>query len=76
MRRVVIVIKRVGDGQYQAQLRLAAGGNLLFYSRREQKTSTAKRAAEQLFGPLDWMMPPERLQASEPEVSSVAYCNF
>jgi hypothetical protein len=73
--RIVIVIKRVGPGQYQAQLRKAAGGNHLFYSRREDRTSGAKRAAEKLFGPLEWQEPPAALKRSEPEVNQVAYYN-
>lgn len=73
--RIVIVIKRLGEGQYQAQLRASAGGNVLFFSRRQNRTSSAKRDAEALFGALEWQAPPAALMASEPEVNQVAYYN-
>ena len=76
MRRIVIVVKRLEEGKYQAQIRTTAGGNHLFYSRREQNTSRAKKAAEELFGPLDWQEPPAALKASEPTVNQVAYVNL
>lgn len=73
--RIVIAIKRTGEGQYQAQLRASAGGNVLFFSRRQNRASSAKRDAELLFGALEWQEAPELLKRSEPEVSSVAYVN-
>jgi hypothetical protein len=69
------VIKNMGEGKYQAQLRTAAGANMVFYSRRSSKGSNAKRDAELLLGSLTWVEPPARLKESEPEVSSVAYYN-
>lgn len=74
--RIVITLKRTGEGQYQAQLRTAAGSNALFFSRRQNRTSSAKRDAEALFGPLEWQEPPEALKRSEPEVNQVAYVNW
>ncbi len=73
--RIVIVVKFLGEGKYQAQLRTTAGGHAIFYSRRETRTSAAKRAAEEIFGPLDWQEAPEALKRSEPEVNQVAYVN-
>ena len=79
--RIVIVVKRVsqpGSDQpaYQAQLRYAAGSNALFFSRRTQSTSAAKREAERVFGPLRWEEAPDRLKESEPECNQVAYLNY
>lgn len=74
--RIVVVVKRVGPELYQAQLRHAAGGNLLFFSRRVDRSSAAKREAERLFGTLRWQEPPEPLKQSEPEVAQVAYLNL
>lgn len=79
--RVVVVVKRVspdrtGTPVYQAHLRQAAGGNVLFYSRRAQTTSGAKREAERLFGHLAWQEPPAALRQSEPECNQVAYLNL
>lgn len=85
LRRIAIVIQRIetttlanGDivgGKYQAQLRQAAGGNLIFFSRRQGKASAAKRDAELLFGPLEWIQAPSELRASEPMVLQIAYIN-
>jgi hypothetical protein len=75
MPRIVVVLKRV-EGGYQAQLREAAGGNHLFYSRRDSKSSNARKVAEQMFGTLAWQDPPERLTQSEPGVLRVAYLNL
>ena len=74
--RIVMVLKRVEPGRYQAQLRETAGGNALFYSRRVNRLSAAKREAETLFGPLRWQEPPAALRESEPEVNQVAYLNL
>lgn len=73
--RIVIVIKSVGDGRFQASLRSAAGANPLFYSRRDDRVSKIKRDVELLFGPLEWQDPPAALKKSEPEVLTVAYWN-
>ena len=75
-RRIVVVVKRLDENRYQAQLRYAAGGNFLFYGRREYNASKAKRSAEELFGPLEWTDAPERLAASEPGVLQIAYVNL
>ena len=73
--RIAIVVKSLGEGRYQASLRLDAGGNVLFFSRRQNRASSAKRDAEALFGPLDWLEPPAALRRSEPEVLAIAYWN-
>jgi hypothetical protein len=73
--RIVIVIKNLGEGRYQASLRKDAGSNVLFFSRRQNRTSGAKRDAEALFGPLEWQAPPESLKRSEPDALQVAYWN-
>jgi hypothetical protein len=74
-KRLVVVVKRLDD-KYQAQLRLTAGSNILFFSRREGRASAAKRAAEELFGPLEWGPAPDVLTKSEPECLQVAYFNW
>lgn len=74
--RIVIVIKNLGEGRYQAQLRQTAGSNVLFFSRRQNQASNAKRDAELMFGPLEWQVPPVALKQSEPEVLQVAYLNL
>ena len=68
-RRVVVVVKRLEDGKYQAHLRLNAGSDPMFFSRREQSSSNAKRAAESMFGKLIWDEVPARLKECEPGVS-------
>lgn len=73
--RIVVVIVSLGDGKYQAQLRNAAGGNHLFFSRRENRSSAANRVAGQLFGQLQWQDAPEQLRRSEPGALQVAYWN-
>jgi len=75
-RRIVVVMKRLEDGQYQTHIRLNAGGNAIFYSRRCRDGSRAKREAETVFGPLDWEAAPERLRQSEPGINQVAYINL
>jgi hypothetical protein len=74
--RLAIVIKRVDMGRYQAQLRTSAGGNVLFFGRRETKSDSARKMAESVFGSLIWSDPPEKLKISEPEVSKVAYIDI
>ena len=73
--RIIIVVKRLEESRYQAQLRISAAGNHIFFSRREGRASAAKRAAELLFGPLDWKEPSAALRAAEPEINQVAYIN-
>jgi hypothetical protein len=74
--RIVIVIKQVGIGQHQVQLRLQVGSDHLFYSRPKAGAFRAKRDAEDMFGKLEWCEPPELLKQSEPEVSTIAYFDF
>ncbi len=74
--RIVIVAKRLEVDRYQIHLRTAAGGDVLFFSRRSNRLSSAKRDAELLFGPLDWQPAPEALQQSEPGANQVAYLNL
>ncbi len=74
--RIVLVAKRVERDRYQVQLRPAAGSNFLFFTRRSNRLSGAKRDAEQLFGQLQWQEPPAELRISEPDVNQVAYLNI
>jgi hypothetical protein len=78
--RIYIIIKRLYEreqSRYQAQLRTHPLGNPIFYSRREDRSSKAKRAAEEMFGTLSWSSEvPENLREREPEISSISFVNF
>ena len=74
--RIVVAVKRVGSGLYQAQLRQAAGCTLLFFSRQVDRNSAAKREAERPFGALRWQEQPEPLKRRGPQVNQVAYLNL
>lgn len=74
--RIVVAVKRLGDFYYQAHLRRGAGGNPLFHSARRPTSVEVRQIAERLFGRLVWMVPPDPLQRSEPEVVEVAYLNL
>ena len=59
--------------RYQAQIREFLLGNAICYSRREDRASKAKRAIDQLFGPREWVEPPDSLLAREPDITAVAH---
>lgn len=74
--RVVLVVKEVQPGQWQCQIRQAAGGHCLFNTVRRARVRDVQIFAERVWPNLRWQDPPAALQHSEPEVRLVAYLNF